>query len=761
MATAGNQNLGEGGESRWRMLLAGASLFLALLALWYVLADSAVHWATEKDIDNFVLRSRDSADQIATNLARSLQDETRFLGNLPDVLADDRLLRDPMTASNGLPDIITQSPALQIANVRLQQLAEQLELDIVILVDANGKCVATSNYLARDSVLGVNLRARQYFMTIENGGRGRQFAFGAATGIPGVYFASAIRKDGKFLGGVVVKKSMHNLFRLTTRNAALLVDEYGVVVASTVDEALWHYLPESSASGLGSDFLQERYRHAALSVIPLEPDRGASPASLVRLFHDPVPSLMTSRPIGDSGLRLVYFTPLPDLLDMRDRSEIAFWLVFISGALMLTLVVGAVFYVLQSRNRMVALRVSNQKLAALSEELAIEKETAQAADLAKSRFLAVMSHELRTPFSGILGMVDLLLASDLPPAALGQVGLLERSARALLGLLNDLLDFSKIEAGQLQVEHIPCDLQPIIRDLAGMQSVVARAKGISLTVEGNTQPLVGLGDPNRVRQILDNFLSNAIKFTALGGVRMEVKLESRGNQRRLKVGVADSGPGVTPEAQEQLFQPFFQADASTTRKHGGTGLGLAISRRIANAMGGEVGIDSEIGQGALFWLDMPFPATDLPPVAIEERGADELQAELIEPSQGKAILLADDDEVNRLVIGGMLRRVGHRVSFAMDGRQAVREVGRQDFDLVIMDMHMPELDGIEATRAIRTFSDGKAKIPIIGLTADAISENRPTYLAAGLDALLTKPIGAADLLAAVRRFTEPKDPEKL
>ena len=742
---------------RWRNLVVGAALFLAMLAAWYYTAGLLVQWMTEADIESFVLRSRDSTDQIATNLARNLQDEMRWLGNLSEVLADDSVLRQPLLVSGGHPDLTVHAPMLEAASQRLGVLSEQLELDLAYLLSANGICVAASSFTSRGSLIGSDLRFRQYFTAIENGGRGRQFGFGILTKTPGFYFAAPIRKDGMFYGGVVVKRSMTSLFRLTTRNTALLVDEYGVVVAATRDEDLWHYLPESTAAGMGSDFLQEHYHRDVLPVVDLRPVPDAAPASLVSLFGDPVPSLMTTRPIGDSGLRLVYFTPLPDLPAMREHARIAFWLTFLSGSLILTLVVGVVFTLVQSRIRIIALRASYAKLTALSRELAQEKEAAQAGDRAKSRFLAMMSHELRTPFSGILGMVDLLRASDLPQGALSQVRLLERSARALLGLLNDLLDFSKIEAGQLRLEYIPCDLQPVIKDLGEIHEVVAKGKFITLSVEGNEQPLIGLGDPGRVRQILDNFLSNAIKFTALGGVHMHVAVAGTGEGRRLRVSVSDSGPGMTHEAQEHLFQPFYQADTSTSRRYGGTGLGLAISRRLANAMGGEVGVESELGRGACFWLDIPFPDTDLEPIAPHEDEPTALSHPL-DPDQGSSILLVDDDEVNRLVIGGMLKKVGHRVSFALDGRQAVREVSKQDFDLVIMDMHMPEMDGIDATRAIRTLKHRRSNVPIIGLTADAIAENRSAYMDSGLNDLLTKPISAAELLGAVRRFTGQGSP---
>jgi signal transduction histidine kinase/CheY-like chemotaxis protein len=738
---------------RWRRLSAALGLLclLAALGAWYFLAGSLVHWLTSRDIDSFVLRTRDGSDQIASNLARNMQDEVRRLANIPEALAGDPVLRAPLA---GRQDSSSRGAALHEADERMRQLADLYEVDLLYVLDANGLCIASSNYQSDKSVKGTDLKLRQYYIAIQNGGRGRQFAFGSATGTPGVYFSSAIARDGQFLGGVVVKRNMRNLFHLTSRNPAFLVDEYGVVVASTVEPALWHYLPDSAAAGLGTDFLRDRYRQPSLTALDIRADRSLATVSLVHLLGDPTPSLMTARPIGDSGLRLVYFTPVPDLLAMRSRAQMTFWLVFVAGGLVLALIAGAVTYILQSRRRVAALRYSYQKLSALSRELAAEKETAQAADRAKSRFLATMSHELRTPFSGILGMVEMLRGSALPDEAMEHVSLLERSARALLGLLNDILDFSKIDAGQLTIETVAFDLKPMIDDLQRIQSVVAGAKGIRLSVEGLSGSLIGLGDPGRLRQILNNLLSNALKFTALGGVEMKIETSAEGKSRRLAISVSDSGPGMSADTREHLFQPFFQGDGSTTRRHGGTGLGLAISKRIAEAMGGTIGVESVQGQGSTFRLEVPFPENDGRPLVWETR-----HSEPVQPASPalvrRRVLLADDDEVNRLVIGGMLRRIGHDVVFALDGRQAVREVSRQEFDLVIMDMHMPEMDGSEATRAIRTLAGAKGRVPVIGLTADAIAENRAQYLGAGLDELLTKPISATDLAAAIRRYTEP------
>jgi signal transduction histidine kinase/ActR/RegA family two-component response regulator len=737
-----------------RAVLTGTAYVLAVI-LWYFLSGQMVNWVTESDISSFVLRARDGADQIASNIARNLQDEVRRLGNLPEQLSDDVTLRAPLM-SNAKPES-TREAAMEreLANERLRQVADLMEVDLAFILDEHGICIASSNAGQDRNVIGADLHQRAYFTAMENGGRGRQFAFGTMTAIAGVYFSTAIQKDGKFYGGVVVKRSMGSLFRLTTRNTAFLVDEYGVVVASNLERALWRYLPDSAVERLGSDFIKERYQRDTLLQVEIHPDQSDQPVSLIKLFDNPEPSLITARSIGDSGLRLIYFTPLPDLVAMRERARLTFWLLFLVGGLALTLAAMAFIYGLQNRQRVQALKHSNKKLAILSNALEKEKDTALAADRAKSRFLATISHELRTPFSGILGSVDLLRGCDLPEGAMQQVNLLERSAHNLLALLNNMLDFSKIDDGQLQVEAIPVDLAPVIQDVGAIQRAAAAVKGISLVITGADLPLVGICDPARLRQIFENFLSNAIKFTALGGVKMTVATEGVRDQRILRAIVQDSGPGIAPAAREQLFQPFFQADSSTTRKHGGTGLGLAISKRIAEAMGGQVGVETAPGHGATFWLEIPFRETELPPVnLVDDQNADPF-ARWRGKIAAKRILLVDDDEINRMVIGEMLQRVGHHISCAFDGRQAVNEVAANPFDLIVMDMHMPEMDGSEATRAIRRMGGEKATMPIIGLTADAIAENREQYLLAGLTELLTKPIGAADLLAAIQRHTEP------
>ena len=283
MASAGSGEKQDGFQLRRLSTALAFGVLLVAVAGWYFLADGMVHWLTSRDIENFVLRSRDSSDQIATNLARNLQDEVRRLSNLPEVLTGDVLLRAPLV---GRLDPQSRAAAIQEADERLRELADLYEVDIVYLLGADGVCIAASNYQSERTVVGIDLKARQYFTTIQNGGRGRQFAFGNATGVPGVYFSSPINKDLQFAGGVVVKRNMRGLFHLTTRNAAFLVDEYGVVVASTIEAALWHYLPDSAAAGLGTDFLRDRYRQETMSLIDIRADHSLASVSLVYLMAE-------------------------------------------------------------------------------------------------------------------------------------------------------------------------------------------------------------------------------------------------------------------------------------------------------------------------------------------------------------------------------------------------------------------------------------------------------------------------------------------